>query len=116
MTYTINSTIQLSHALTKEPTSYSGEGGSFHIERIVDGVSTILTEANGNIFSISDAYWNGVSLVSGSISVDVPVEYGFNRVKLVHESEPNLDAGDVDLDVLARGIIHRINSQSGMDI
>ena len=116
MTYTINSTIRLFHYLTKEPTSYSGEGGSFHVERIVDGVSTILTEANGNLFSISDAYWNGSSLVSGSISIDVPVEYGFNRVKLIHESNPNLDSGDVDLDVLARGILYRINSQSGMDI
>ena len=52
---TDTSIIVVKHLPAGTVTSYAGRGSYLHIERSVENVSTILTEANGNTYSIVDA-------------------------------------------------------------
>ena len=109
---TDTSIIVVKHLPAGTVTSYAGRGSYLHIERSVENVSTILTEANGNTYSIVDA----TIATAGSITVRMPLELGINKFKLMDTSNTDLNIGDIDMTVIGRDAIQRIVSQTSITI
>ena len=87
-----------------EVTTYAGKSNQFHVLLKNEDTSQIITEELGNPFTIVDS-----SLTSdGSITVDVDILDGYNRLIVYFADNADLDAGSTTIEKLASGFARKI--------
>lgn len=93
-------------------TTYSTESTQFHVVRRTATSEEIITEGNGNLYTIVDSTVD----TDGSISVVVDLLEGRNIFSLIYSDNADLDAGSVLQTKMGGGVIKRITNETSINI